>query len=203
MESMPIEQPRPVIRAAPKMPHVNAFFTNSPGYKPDGWQPGTAWFDPLEPWHLCRQCVGPPRCVGLLQRTSPALPPMTRTWDRRIRHITRPVKATRMRSVRGQMLKAEVQERRGLPSRNVPPELCFTKLRLKFKPGAENPDVQAARRRLELDLMRSRLLERKRKQRESARRRRRPSVMHTKINLWRRRREWLRVADAPGEQPAD
>lgn len=128
---------------------------------------------------------------------------MSTLWDRRIRHITRPVKATHMRCVRGQLLKADFQERRGLPSRNLQSELVFTKLRLKLKPGKQDPDAQAARRRLELALIRSRLLERKRKQRDAARRRARPSVTDTKINLWRRRRDWLRAAEALGEKPAD
>jgi hypothetical protein len=34
--------------------NVNAFFTKSPGWKPGGWQPGTAWIDPREGWYLCR-----------------------------------------------------------------------------------------------------------------------------------------------------
>jgi hypothetical protein len=76
-------------------------------------------------------------------------------------------------------------------------------LRLKLKPDTEDPDAQVARQRLDLEIVRSRLLERKRKQRDAARRRARPSVMDTRINLWRRRREWLRAAEALGEKPAD
>jgi hypothetical protein len=115
----------------------------------------------------------------------------------------RPIKATHMRSVRGQLLKAEVQARRGLPSRNLPSELVFAKLRLKFKLGKEDPDAHAARRLLDLEIIRSRLLERKRKQSNAARRRASPSVMDTKINLWRRRRDWLKAAEALGANPAD
>jgi vacuolar-type H+-ATPase subunit H len=79
----------------------------------------------------------------------------------------------------------------------------FAKLRLKFKLGKEDPDAHAARRLLDLEIIRSRLLERKRKQCDAARRRARPIVMDTRINLWRRRRDWLKDADALAEQTAD
>lgn len=128
---------------------------------------------------------------------------MTTLWDRQIRHITRAVKPTRMRGVNAQLIKADVQARRGLPSRNLPAELVFEKIRLKLKPGTEVPEVQAARDQLDWACIHDRMLEHKRKQRDAARRWARPSVLNTKIHLWRRRRDWLRQAEAPTGQPPD
>lgn len=122
---------------------------------------------------------------------------MTTLWDRQIRHITRSVNPTRMRGVRGQLIKADVKARRGLPSRNLPAELVFERIRLKLKRGADEPEVLAARARLDRACIHDRMMERKRNQREAARRRARPSVLNTKIFLWRRRRDWLRQAEAP------
>ena len=69
---------------------------------------------------------------------------MTTLWDRRVRHITRSVKPTRMRGLRGRLLKAEVRRRRGLPSRNLPVELVFEELRLRIKRSTDDPEVQDA-----------------------------------------------------------
>jgi hypothetical protein len=128
---------------------------------------------------------------------------MTTLWDRRIRHITRAVKPTRMRGVRGQLIKADVQARRGRPSRNLPADLVFESIRLNLKRGSDDPEVQAERERLDRACVHDRMLERKRKQRDAVRRRARPSVLDTKIHLGRRRRDWLRQADAPTGQPPD
>jgi hypothetical protein len=125
---------------------------------------------------------------------------MTTLWDRRIRHFDRPIKATRLRCVRRQLLKADVRRRRGLPSGHLPADWVFEKLRLKR--AKSGPHAQAARERLERARMHDRMLERKRDQRDAARRRARPSVLNTKINLWRRRRDWLRRVEAP-VQPQD
>lgn len=114
---------------------------------------------------------------------------MTTLWDRQIRHITRAVKPTRMRGVSAQLIKADVQARRGLPSRNLPAELVFEKVRLRLKRSTDDPEVQDARERLDRACAHDRMLERKRKQRDAARRRARTSVLNTKIHLWRRRRE--------------
>ena len=62
----------------------------------------------------------------------------------------------------------------------------------------------AALARLELAAMRYRLAERRRTKRDEALRRRRPRVENTIINLWRRRRDWLReVEEAHPEELAD
>ena len=117
-------------------------------------------------------------------------------WDSRIAPINRAVGPLDWRSVRGQMRKAVVRERRGLPSRNVPAAAVFEMLEAKrANRKGEPPDAQRAER-LQRLLLRERLLERKRKVRGTARRRVRPSVNDTKINLWRRRRDWLRSTTA-------
>ena len=96
------------------------------------------------------------------------------------------------------MRKAAVRKRRGLPSRNVPAALVFELLEMKrTKRKGEPPDARRAEW-LQWLLLRERLLERKRAERV-ARRRTRPSVNDTKINLWRRRQDWLRIATA-GQQ---
>jgi hypothetical protein len=120
---------------------------------------------------------------------------MTTNWERRIAHITRLVKPTALREVRGRQIKAEVKRQRGLPSRNLPGELVFERLRLEYGPEAGEPQTLLKLDRLRLAEIHDRLLERKRSIRDAARRLRRPSVNDTKINLWRRRREWLLRAE--------
>lgn len=121
---------------------------------------------------------------------------MSIVWDRRIRHISRQVKPTRLGKLRGRKRKAEVKARRGRPSRNLPSDLVFRRialraqLRLGLRPAAD------ALARLELDIMRYRITERQRARREAAQRRRRPRVENTVINLWQRRRDWLLEAES-------
>lgn len=119
-------------------------------------------------------------------------------WERQIRHINRRVKQTAMvkLGLRGQLLKAKVKERRGLPSRNLPAELVFERVRLKFMDEAHIPDAADRIRRLRRYEMHERLMERKRRQRDAARRRARPLVEDTCIYLWRRRQEWLRSVES-------
>jgi hypothetical protein len=117
-------------------------------------------------------------------------------WDKRIAPIDRAVGPLEWCSVRGQMRKAAVRKRRGLPSRNVPAAAAFEMLEAKRANRlGELPDARRAER-LQWLLLRERLLERKRAERRTARRRTRPSVNDTKINLWRRRQDWLRIAEA-------
>lgn len=124
-------------------------------------------------------------------------------WERRIRHINRRVKPTAMvkLGLRGQLLKAKVKERRGLPSRNLPAELVFERVRLKFMDETRGPDAADRIRRLHRSEMHERLMERKRRQRAAARRRARPPVGDTCIYLWRRRQEWLRNVEATERNP--
>jgi len=112
-------------------------------------------------------------------------------WDRRIRHVSRPVKPTRLGNLRGRMRKAEIKARRCRPSRDLPSDLVFRgiALRVQFRLGLGQ--ASAALARVDLDIMRYRITERQRAKREAAQRRRRPRVESTVINLWRRRRDWL------------
>jgi len=64
---------------------------------------------------------------------------MTTLWDRQIRHITRAVKPTRMFGVNAQLIKADVQARRGCRqvTCRLSAKLALEKIRLKLKRGTE------------------------------------------------------------------
>lgn len=117
-------------------------------------------------------------------------------WNRRIRHICRPVKPTRLGNLRGRKRKAEVKARRGLPSRDLPSDLVFRRIKLRTQLRLGMRQAADALARLDLDIMRYRITERQRAKREAAERRRRPGVENTVINLWRRRRDWLLEVEA-------
>ena len=54
-------------------------------------------------------------------------------WQRRIRHLdqrVKPIAISRL-GLRSRLLKATVKDRRGLPSRSLPAELVFERVRLK------------------------------------------------------------------------
>lgn len=123
---------------------------------------------------------------------------MKTIWERRIRHIDRRVKPTAISKLglRGQLLKAKVKERRGLPSRNLPVELVFERVRLELEFDVDSLNVADRIHRLRRSEMHERLMERKRQQRDAARRRARPRVEDTCIYLWRRRQEWLRSLES-------
>lgn len=121
---------------------------------------------------------------------------MSTSWDRRIRHTTRPVKPTQLRALRGQMRKAKVTELRGLPSRNLPSEIVFRRLELNLQRRLGSPQAAEDLAKLEVVAVRYRLGERRRSRREDARRRRGPRADRTAINLWRCRRDWLRDVEA-------
>lgn len=117
---------------------------------------------------------------------------MKSLWERQIGHVDRAVGPLGWRSVHGQIRKAAIRKRRGLPSRNVPAAAVFEVLEVKrAKRKGELPDARRAEK-LQWLLLRERLLERKREARDAARRQARPRVSDTKINLWRRRWDWLR-----------
>lgn len=121
---------------------------------------------------------------------------MKTLWDRQIAPVDRAVGPLEWRSVRARILKLAVRKRRGLPSRSVSTDAMFELLTIKAaKRRGEPPDVRRVVK-LEWLLLRDRLLERKRAVRQATRRRTRPSVNDSKINLWRRRRDWLRSASA-------
>lgn len=125
---------------------------------------------------------------------------MSTLWDKRITQIDRQVGPLEWRGVREQLRKDAVRKRRGLPSRSVSLEAAFDQVSLRIaarKGETPNPELVA---KLLWRLLRERQLERKLVQRSAARRRARPRVSDTKINLWRRRREWLREAQAEGDE---
>lgn len=121
---------------------------------------------------------------------------MKTLWGRQTAHIDRRVGPLEWRGARKRLREAAVRKRRGFPSRNVSLEAAFemVELRVRARKG-ETPDSELVAK-LQWRLLRERLLERKRAHRMAARKRARVSVTDTKINLWRRRREWLRAAEA-------
>ena len=120
---------------------------------------------------------------------------MKTLWERQIAHVDRRVGPLEELSVRRQLRKAAVRKRRGLPSRNMSLEATFDLLHMQLAARkGEYPYLKLAAK-LQWGLLRERLLERKRAQRQAARNRKRVSVHDTKINLWRRRREWLREVE--------
>lgn len=66
---------------------------------------------------------------------------MLTNWERRIKHIDRKVKPTVLRGLRGQLTKARVKERRGLPSRNLPAELVLERVATEFGGRTDGDDV--------------------------------------------------------------
>lgn len=124
---------------------------------------------------------------------------MSPTREKRIRHVDRPVKPRNQRVVASVIRKEMHRRRRGLPTRNVPLNLVFMKFDVRlaarksqFSSGSE-PNV--LKRHYELALIRSRLLERKQAALTKIRARR-VRVTDTCINLWRRRQDWLKKAEA-------
>jgi hypothetical protein len=123
---------------------------------------------------------------------------MSLTWEKRIRHVDRPVKRRNRRILASVLRKEKHRKRQGLPTRNIPLNLVFMKFDVRlaakksqFSPGSE-PEV--LKRHYELALIRSRLLERKQAALAKIRARR-VRVTDTCINLWRRRQDWLRKAE--------
>lgn len=125
---------------------------------------------------------------------------MGTSWERQIRHIDRRVKPTRLGELRGRLLKAKVRARRGLPSRDLPHELVFKRITLKLQQRRGSLQAAESLAHLDLVILRYQLGERRRSKRDAARRRRRPRVEDTRINLWKRRRDWLREAQTSGDQ---
>lgn len=87
-------------------------------------------------------------------------------------------------------LKAEIRERRGLPSQTTPWEVVEAKMARRFgRPTLSQQQVDWL-------MLRHKLLERKRTQRITAFRKRHRSMNDTGINIAQRRREWLAMAEA-------
>jgi hypothetical protein len=126
---------------------------------------------------------------------------MSIVWEQRIRSFDRPVKRRNLRLLRAGDRQAAWRAAKGLPSRSLPSELFFETLRLKLMSSNSTvsaDELKLRRWRLEYEILRTRLLERKRHQRALIRRRE-VKADRTCINLWRRRRDWLAHVEANGE----
>ena len=122
-------------------------------------------------------------------------------WEQRIRHFDRPIKRRHFRRVAKWLREESRRKTKGLPSRNVDGELFFAKLRLRMSSRVgqtEDPEIACQLARLDFEVLRSRLLERKRQARARVRARQ-VTADRTCINLWRRRRTWLDQVNAEPE----
>lgn len=115
---------------------------------------------------------------------------MSWSWERRIRHIDRRVSVMEMQGMRLESLKAEIRERRGLPSQTIPWEVVEARMALRFN----RPTL--SKQQIDWLMLRHHLLERKRAQRIAAFNKRHRSMSDTGINIARRRKEWLEMAEA-------
>lgn len=115
---------------------------------------------------------------------------MNWSWERRIRHIDRCVSVMDMQGMRLDRLKAEIRERRGLPSETIPWEVVEAKMARRFG----QPTL--SQQQIDWLMLRHHLLERKRAQRIAAYRKHHRSMSETGINIAQRRREWLAMAEA-------
>ncbi len=111
-------------------------------------------------------------------------------WEQRIWHVDRPIKRRNRRYAAKWLREDARRETKGLPSRNIDGELVFARLRLQMAIRVgETGDPEIARQlaRVDFEVLRRRLLERKRKVLARVRARK-VTEDKTCINLWRRRR---------------
>jgi hypothetical protein len=103
--------------------------------------------------------------------------------------------------VRSRLIKAKVRALRGLPSRSALTETVVERLRVRIvlRSSPEDPVALLALARLERRARHDRLLEHKRSRRQQPRRRARPSVLQTGINLWKRRQASLQTVQSSGD----
>jgi len=122
-------------------------------------------------------------------------------WEQQIRHVDRPIKRRHLKCIARSDREAARRKVKGLPSRNMDGDLFFARLRLQMANWVgQTKDLEIARQRarLDFDVLRSRLLERKRKARARVRARK-VTADRTCINLWRRRRAWLGLVNTERE----
>lgn len=119
-------------------------------------------------------------------------------WDQRIRHFDRPIKRRHHRRVAKCLREEARRKAKGLPSRSIDAQLFIAKVRLQMASRSEDPEIARKLARLDFEVLRSRLLERKRSARARVRARK-VTVDRTCINLWRRRRAWLDLVNADQE----
>ena len=128
---------------------------------------------------------------------------MSIVWDQRIRHVDRPTKRRHWRRLAKCLRDESRRKARGLPSRNIDAQLLIARVRLGLARSVDQPEdaeVLRQRARLDFEVLRSRLLEHKRKALAWVRARK-VTEDSTCINLWRRRREWLDRVNAEREAP--
>jgi hypothetical protein len=123
---------------------------------------------------------------------------MSIVWDQRIRHVDRPAKRRHWRRMAKCLRDESRRKARGLPSRSIDGHLFLARVRLRlaWRVGEiEDPEILRKLVRLDFEVLRSRLLERKRKALARVRARK-VTEDRTCINLWRRRRAWLGLVNA-------
>ena len=121
---------------------------------------------------------------------------MSIVWDQRIRHTDRKVKRRDYRLLATSDREMRRRERSGVPSRAVPSELAFEGIWIRIDARTKTPaEILARKIGFELKLIRSRMLERKRRMKDLVRSRK-ITRDRTCIYLWKRRREWLAMAEA-------
>jgi hypothetical protein len=122
-------------------------------------------------------------------------------WNQRIRHFDRPIKRRHHRRLAKCLREEAWRKAKGLPSRSIDGHLFLARVRLRLacRVGEiEDPEILRKRARLDFEVLRSRLLERKRKALTWVRARE-VTEDRTCINLWRRRRDWLALVNADQE----
>jgi len=124
-------------------------------------------------------------------------------FEQRIRHFDRPIKRRHHRYVAKGLREEARRKMKGLPSRSISSEFFFAKLRLRlasWEGQIEDLEIQRQHARLDFEVLRSRLLERKRKALARLRARK-VTADRTCINLWCRRRAWLDHVNSDLEAP--
>ena len=127
---------------------------------------------------------------------------MSIVWEQRIRHFDRPIEHRHLRHLKARQRKQVRRETRKLPSRDLPWALVLKALRLDTmtkRTTRSREDLNIFRMRLEWEHIRSRVLERKRRERAMIRRRK-VTGDRTCINLWKRRRDWLKTIESSGDR---
>ncbi len=122
-------------------------------------------------------------------------------WDQRIRHVDRPAKRRHWRRMAKCLRDESRRKARGLPSRNIDAQLFIARVRLQLASRVdqtEDSEIVRKRARVDFEVLRSRLLERKRKALARVRARK-VTEDRTCINLWHRRRAWLDLVNADQE----
>jgi hypothetical protein len=122
-------------------------------------------------------------------------------WNQRIKHVDRPIKRRHHRCVAKCLREEAWRKAKGLPSRSIDGHLFLARVRLRLACRVneiEDPEIVRKLSRLDFEVLRSRLLERKRKALARVRGRK-VTEDRTCINLWRRRRDWLALVNADQE----